>query len=133
MVLLPELMERFVCEDNQDLSSALGLQMREETHYYPPCAIPGNSTDVGAVTWDRCQEQRACHCFSIPSFLVVCQSQLAGVKQTVWLYALHQLIRLTGWCDLSKGIYQLKSTVSHHTYLCLSGLAERKIFSRNQK
>lgn len=132
MVLLPELMERLVCEDKQDLSSALRLQTHEETHCYP-CAIPGNSADVGAVTWDRCQEQRACHCFSIPSFFVVGQSQLAGMKQTVWLCVLHQLIRLTGWCDLSKGIYQLKSTGSHHTYLCLSGLAARKIFSRNQK
>lgn len=65
---------------------------------------------------------------SPPSSFVVCQSQLAGMKQTGQLHALHQLIRLTRQCDLSKHICQLMSTVSHHIIPLFIGSGTEKSF-----
>lgn len=67
----------------------------KETQYYA-CAIPGNSTDAEAVRLDSVgSKQSVTASGSPPPSFVVCQSQLAGMKQTGQLHALHQLIGLT--------------------------------------
>lgn len=82
-----------------------------------------------ALVWEqssgtgaRCKELVAAS-GSSPS-VMVCQAQLAGMKQTGLLHALHQLSGLTGQRDLSKHICHLKSTASHHIHCCLSRLAQ---------
>lgn len=64
---------------------------------------------------------------SPPSSFMICQSQLAGMKQTGWLHALHQLIGLTGGVTF-QSTYACRCQQSVITYTTVCWVLHREKF-----
>lgn len=125
-------MERLVCEDKQDLSSVLDLEVLERDTV---TSVPylGTALTRKQSSWNQSSvSKQSVTASGSPSSFMVCQSQLAGMKQTGQLHTLHQLIGLMDSVTFPNTYASCQQSVTIYTTVCQVWQRE-SFFSRNQK
>lgn len=118
-------MERLVCEDKQDLSSVLDLQVLERD------SVPylGTTLTRKQSSWNQSfVSKQSVTASGSPSSFMVCQSQLAGMKQTGQLHTSHQLIGLMDSVTFPNTYASCQQSVTIYTTVCQVWQREKFFF-----